>query len=87
MTGLKPFLPTESNFSLSLDSNLNHNLSYLESQGSALGPLIFLVLVGDIDKDVSSDTNVKSFADDIPVTRGVTSVADTICLQDDLNKI
>ena len=56
-------------------------------QGSVLGPLIFLVLVGDIDKDVSSDTNVKSFADDTRATRGVTSVADTICLQDDLNKI
>jgi len=34
-------------------------------QGSVLGSLIFLVLVGDIDKDVSIDTNVKSFADDM----------------------
>ena len=45
------------------------------------------MLVGDIDKDVSSDTNVKSFAEDTRATRGATSVADTICLQDDLNKI
>ena len=37
-------------------------------QGSVLGPLIFLVLVGDIDKDVSSETNVKSFADDTRAT-------------------
>ena len=50
-------------------------------QGSALGPLIFLVLVEDIDKDVSSDTNVKSFEDATCATRGVKLVADTICLR------
>ena len=56
-------------------------------QGSVLGPLIFLVLVGDIDKDTSIETKVKSFADDTRATRGVISVADTVCLQEDLNRI
>ena len=52
-----------------------------------LGPLIFLVLVGDIDNDTSSETKMKSFADDTRATRGVASIADTICLQEDLNKV
>ena len=56
-------------------------------QDSVLGPLIFIVLVvRDIDKDISSDTNVNSFADATRATRGVTSVADTICLQEGLTK-
>ena len=32
-------------------------------QGSVLGPLLFLILIGDIDKDISS-LFVSSFADD-----------------------
>ena len=56
-------------------------------QGSVLGPLIFLILVGDIDNDISRGTTVRSFADDTRATRGVTTQADTNCLQEDLNKI
>ena len=56
-------------------------------QGSVLGPLIFLILVGDIDNNISQDTKVRSFADDTRATRGVATVADTICLQEDLNRI
>ena len=56
-------------------------------QEGVLGPLMFLILVVDIDNKISQDTKVRSFADDTHATRGVTTVADTICLQEDLNKI
>ena len=56
-------------------------------QGSVLGPLMFHILMGDIDKNISQDTKARLFANDTHTTRGVASVADTICLQEDLNKI
>ena len=56
-------------------------------QGSVLGPLIFLILLADIDKEVSTDTLIKSYADDTRATRGVNSVSDTCLLQEDLNAI
>ena len=52
-------------------------------QGSMLGPLLFLVLIGDIDRKVAQ-AYVSSFADDTRVSLGVTSVEDTKCLQNDL---
>ena len=55
-------------------------------QGSVLGPLIFLILIGDIDDDVA-EAIVKSFADDTRATKSVSSIQDTITLQQDLNKI
>ena len=38
-------------------------------QGTVLGPILFLVLIADINKDTSQDTLVSSFADDTRVTR------------------
>ena len=55
-------------------------------QGSVLGPLLFLVLIGDIDRKVAQ-AYVSSFADDTRVSLGVTSVEDTKCLQNDLEAI
>ena len=58
------------------------NLSEVSSevpQGSVLGPLLFLVLIGDIDKDITS-----SFADDTRVAKGISSVEDLETLQLDL---
>ena len=54
--------------------------------GSVLGPLLFLVLIGDIDRKVAQ-AYVSSFADDTRVSLGVTSVEDTKCLQNDLDAI
>ena len=44
-------------------------------QGSVLGPLLFLVLIGDIDKNVSS-AFISSFADDTRATHDIENDAD-----------
>ena len=55
-------------------------------QGSVLGPLLFLILIGDIDKDVVNSF-ISSFADDTRVGRGVKSPADMRKLQSDLQSV
>ena len=54
-------------------------------QGSVLGPLIFLIMIGDIDKEIVNSI-VKSFADDTRATKSIKSVADVQMLQSDLQK-
>ena len=55
-------------------------------QGSVIGPLMFLILLGDIDQDVAS-AFVSSFADDTRVLGKVASVNDVANLQSDLDTI
>ena len=55
-------------------------------QGSVLGPLIFLVLIGDIDGNTIS-SSVRSFADDTRLIKAVKNEKDTKCLQEDLLSI
>ena len=55
-------------------------------QGSVLGPLLFLILIGDIDKDVAASF-LSSFADDTRVGKGISSDKDVKLLQADLNSI
>ena len=55
-------------------------------QGSVLGPLIFLVLLGDIDKEVSHSF-ISSFADDTRIGKEIDSQADMLKLQEDLNRV
>ena len=54
-------------------------------QGTVLGPILFLILIIDIDNNVSA--RVSSFADDTRVTGTISSKEDTTNLQNDLNKI
>ena len=56
-------------------------------QGSVSGPILFLVLIGDIDQNVSSPSFVSSFADDTRVGRPVFSAIDCAALQFDLDTI
>ena len=55
-------------------------------QGSVLGPLIFLILLGDIDKDILQ-CFVKSFADDTRATKSIKDANDVNILQQELEKI
>ena len=54
-------------------------------QGSALGPILFLIMISDIDKNVN-DSTVRSFADDTRIKR-ITCTNDVTNLQNDLSKI
>ena len=55
-------------------------------QGSVLGPILFLILMGDIDKNVVS-AFLSSFADDTRVGNVITSQSDVANLQTDLQTI
>ena len=55
-------------------------------QGTGLGPLLFLIMISDIDKDVSASKLV-SFADDTRLYSGVGDVTDCDNLQLNLNAV
>ena len=56
------------------------------TQGTVLSPLLFLIMISDIDKDVSASKLV-SFADDTRLYSGVGDVTDCDNLQLDLNVV
>ena len=55
-------------------------------QGSVVGPLLFLILMGDIDRDIAH-AFVSSFADDTRLSRAVSGVRDASSLQTELEII
>ena len=55
-------------------------------QGTVLGPVLFLILMSDIDKDIS-ESKVVSFADDTRIYHQIDSDDSTNQLQTDLNKM
>ena len=55
-------------------------------QGSVLGPLLFLVLIGDIDDNILHML-IASFANDTRVTKGIKTETDAAELQNDLFRI
>ena len=55
-------------------------------QGSVIGPLLFLILIADIDETVV-EAIIKSFADDTRAARGIHTEEDINILQRELEKI
>jgi hypothetical protein len=55
-------------------------------QGSVLGPILFLILIGDINQDVAHSF-ISSFADDTRIGKGVNSAEDAEQLQLDLQQV
>ena len=55
-------------------------------QGTVLGPLLFLITISDINKDISSSKLI-SFADDTRIYSKISDVLDCDNLQFDLNMI
>ena len=55
-------------------------------QGSVLGPLLFLILMGDIDQNIVT-AFLSSFADDTRVGNCIISLPDTLQLQNDLQVV
>ena len=71
-----------------LPSGLSQNSPVLSGvpQGTVLGPLLFLIMISDINKEITS-SKVISFADDTRVYSNITQADDCDNLQSDLNTI
>ena len=55
-------------------------------KGTVLGPLLFLIIISDIDNDVSK-SNLVSFADDTQIYKQIQDGTDYDRLQQDLNHV
>lgn len=56
-------------------------------QGTVLGPILFLIHIADIAKDVSPTTSTSSFADDTRARRAIKNPIDSDMLQQDMETI
>ena len=71
-----------------LEGGIRHASPVLSGvlQGTVLGPLLFLILMGDNNSGISS-SSIVSFADDTRLYHGISNVDDCSFLQNDLNYV
>ena len=53
-------------------------------QGTVLGPLLFIIMISDLNKDILS-SKIISFADDTRVYTNITEIENSDSLHTDLN--
>ena len=56
-------------------------------QGSVLAPIMFLVYVNDLGKDINENSYINMFADDAKIQRRIRNTSSCEDLQEDINKI
>ena len=56
-------------------------------QGTVLAPLLFLIYITDLPKNILSPIKLPVYADDVLIYRTIESEHDDIILQQDLNKL
>ena len=73
---------------VSVNTHLSYETEIISGvpQGSVLGPLLFLMMIQDIDNDLKTSI-LSSFADDTRLMRGILNAFDVENLQEDLNSV
>ena len=71
-----------------LQGYISHDSPVLSGvpQGTVLGPLLFIILMGNINCGISS-SSIVSFADDTKLYHGISNIDDCAFLQNDLNSV
>ena len=70
-----------------VDGKLSSSFTLISGipQGSVLGPILFLIFISDITKDLSSDVFI--YVDDTKIIKRIKNVEDVLELQEDLFKL
>ena len=84
---VKEFLRARKQF-VSVEGALSNESDVLSGvpQDTVLGPLLFLIHIGDIDREISN-SKVSCFADDTRIMKTIKEDNDKTLLQEDLNRI